>query len=316
MKKYLITILLWALVFSFCSAPKSDKPQILVSPKGLALSFWTKVKDGAEEAGREFDVEIIWKGPASETDISRQISIVEDNINKQVDAIVIAACGATSLIPVLKKADAAGIPVITIDSNIDSDLPKSFVATDNILAAEKAVDVLAELLGGKGKIAFIPFIAGAATNTTREQGFERGLAKYPGLELVAKQYSQSDVARAMALTEDIVTAHQDLDGIFVANEAGTIGCAQALKSRGLSDKLEVVGFDASPNEIEALQDGTLDALIVQNPHLMGYYGVKAAVDILNGKQVEKRIDTGVSVVTRDNLNTPEIQKLLNPAKTE
>ena len=213
----------------------------------------------------------------------------------------------------LEKAEAAGIPVVTIDSNIDSDLPRSFVATDNIMAAEKAADVLAELLGGKGEVAIIPFIAGATTNTAREQGFEQGLAKHPGLKLVAKQYSQSEVARAMAVTEDIITAHQELDGIFAANEAGAVGCAQALKSRGLIGKLKVVGFDAAPNEIKALEEGALDALIVQNPFLMGYHGVKAAVDVMNGKEVKKRIDTGVFIVTRDNLNDPEIQKLLNPA---
>lgn len=313
MKNLLILILSGTLLFS-CSQPQSTNPKILVSPKGLVLSFWVSVKQGAEAAGKEFGADIIWKGPSLETDIAAQISIVEDNINKKVDAIVIAACDAEALIPVLQKADAAGIPVITIDSNINSDLPKSFVATNSVAAAEKAADVLAELLGGEGEVAMIPFVPGATTNIEREKGFlDIGLPKYPGLELVAKQYSQTEVARAVAVTEDILTAHPNLKGIFAANESGTVGCAQALRSRGLAGKIKVVGFDASPNEIEALKDGTIDALIVQNPYKMGYLGVKSAIDVLNGKEVPKQIDTGVYVVTRENLDSEEIQQVINPA---
>jgi len=313
MKKYILPFLTLLLCYAFCSAPKSNKPRILVSPKGLVLSFWTSVRSGADQAGQDLGVEIIWKGPSLETDIAGQIGIIEDNINRKVDAIVLAACDALALVPVIEKARAAGIPVITIDSDVNSDIPKCFVATDNIAASIKAADVLSDLLGGSGNVAMIPFIPGATTNITREEGFAKGLEQHPGLKLVAKQYSQGEVATAMAVTEDIVTAHQDLAGIFAANEAGTVGCAQALKSRGLAGKIKLVGFDASPNELTALQDGTIDALIVQNPYQMGYMGVKLAVDVLNGKTIEKRFDTGVYVVTRDNLQSEEIQKLLNPA---
>lgn len=312
MKRTLLLLVITTLLIS-CSSQTSSKPKVLVSPKGLVLSFWVSVKQGADAAGKELGVDIIWKGPSLETDIAGQISIVEDNINKKVDAIVIAACDAEALIPVLKKADAAGIPVVTIDSNINSDLPKSFVATNSVAAATTAADVLSELLGGTGEVAMIPFVPGATTNIEREKGFlDIGLPKHPGLKLVAKQYSQTEVAKAVAVTEDMVTAHPNLKGIFAANESGTVGCAQALRSRGLAGKIKVVGFDASPNEIKALEDGTIDALIVQNPYKMGYLGVKSAVDVLNGKQVEKQIDTGVYVVTRENLNTEEIQQVINP----
>jgi ribose transport system substrate-binding protein len=312
MKRILLLLLIATLIIS-CAPPQPTSPQILVSPKGLVLSFWVSVKQGADAAGKDLGVDIIWKGPSLETDIAGQISIVEDNINKKVDAIVIAACDAEALIPVLKKADAAGIPIITIDSNINSDLPKTFVATNSVAAAATAADVLADLIGGEGEVAMIPFVPGATTNIEREKGFlDIGLPKHPGLNLVAKQYSQTEIAKAVSVTEDMVTAHPNLKGIFAANESGTVGCAQALRSRGLAGKIKVVGFDASPNEIEALQDGTIDALIVQNPYKMGYLGVKSAVDVLNGKQVEKHIDTGVYVVTRDNLDSKEIQQVINP----
>ena len=308
--RYCAVLLVIACLSLFCNPPQSDQPQILVSPKGLVHSFWLTVKAGADSAGQEFGADIIWKGPSLETDIATQISILEDYINKNVDAIVLAACDANALIPVIEKADAAGIPVIIIDSGVNSEVPESFVATDNVLAAEKAADALADLLDERGDVALIPFVAGAATSVMREQGFKQGLEKYPGMTLVAVQYSQSEVERAMSVTENILTAHPDLDGIFAANEAGTIGCAQAVKSRGLAGQVKVVGFDASPNEVQELKDGTVQALIVQNPFQMGYRGVKAALDVLNGKKVPEKIDTGVTVVTRENLDEPEIAQLL------
>ena len=313
--KWLRVLLLvsFALLIS-CSAPSGGRKKILVSPKGLTHNFWLSVKAGAKFAGKEFNVDILWKGPAVETDIAGQISIVEDYINKKVDAIVLAACDTKALVGTVEKAQSAGIPVITIDSGLESDIPLSFVATDNIAAAKKAADVLSELLGGKGKVACIPFVAGAATSIMREQGFKEGLKSHPGLELVAVQYSQSDVAIGMAVTENILTANPDLGGIFAASEPGAIGSAQALIGRGVAGKVKLVSFDAAPNEVKALEQGTMQALIVQNPFKMGYEGVKAAVAALNGEPVNERIDTGVYIVTKENLYSPEIQKIINPVK--
>lgn len=289
---------------------QTDLPQILVSPKGLVHSFWVTVKAGADSAGKEFGANVIWKGPTLETDISGQIAIIEDYINKGVDAIVLAACDATALVNTVKKATEKNIPVITIDSGLDSDIPLSFIATDNIAAAIKAAEALAELIDKKGKVACIPFIPGAATSNMRESGFLTGIKKYPDVEVAAIQYSQSEVGMGMAITEDILTAHPDLKGIFAANEAGTIGVVQGLKSKNKVGQVKVVGFDAAPNEIQALNEKIVDALIVQDPFKMGYLGVKTAIQALNGETVEKRIDTGVYVVTRENINSPELKKLL------
>lgn len=289
---------------------QSNLPQILVSPKGLVHSFWVTVKSGADSAGKELGANVIWKGPTLETDISGQIAIIEDYINKGVDAIVLAACDATALVNTVKKAAEKNIPVITIDSGLDSDIPLSFIATDNVAAAMKAADALAELIGKKGKVACIPFIPGAATSNMRESGFLTGIKNYPDIQVAAIQYSQSEVAMGMAITEDILTAHPDLKGIFAANEAGTIGVVQGLKSKNKVGQVKVVGFDAAPNEILALNDKTLDALIVQDPFKMGYLGVKTALQALKGETVEKRIDTGVYVVTRENIDSPELKKLL------
>ena len=156
-------------------------------------------------------------------------------------------------------------------------MPLSFIATDNVAAAKKAAHVLGELVNRQGKVACIPFVPGVATSIMREEGFKQGLKDFPKINLVAVQYSQSDVATAMNVMENILTAHPDLNGVFTANEAGTIGAVQALVSRNKTAQVKVVGFDAAPNEIEALQADHVQALIVQNPFKMGYKGVEVAV---------------------------------------
>ncbi len=286
---------------------ESRKLTILVSPKGLEHAFWLTVKAGADSAAQEFGVDVVWRGPSRETDVATQISILEDFINKKVDAIVLAATDARAIVPYIRMAHESNIPVITIDSGVESDLPLTFVGTDNVLAARKAAQTLAALIGEEGKVACIPFVPGAATSMMREQGFREELKNYPAIELVAVQYSQSDVATAMAVTEDILTAHRDLAGIFGANEASTLGIMQAVKSRGLVGKVKIIGFDASENEIQALRDGIVQALIVQDPFKMGYLGVRFAVDAIQGKEVPKRVDTGVYVVTSENLDSHDTE---------
>ena len=276
--------------------------RIAVIPKSVGFDFWATVKAGADSAAAERgNVEVIWKGMNDETDIAGQIALVESFITQQVDAIVIAAADSRGLVPVLRRAVQTGIPVITIDSNTDPQVSASFIATDNLAAAAAAADLIAEALGGEGKVALIPYIPGASTSNDREQGFKDGLTQYPGLELVATQYSNSDYGRAMTVAEDILTAHPDLNAIFAANEPTVLGVAQALKSRGLAGQITLVGFDASSREIEGVRDGSIRGLIVQNPFMMGYEGVMQAVKVVEGEAVEERIDSGSTIVTAENL---------------
>ncbi len=275
---------------------------IAVIPKSVGFDFWNTVKAGAESAAAEAgNVEVVWRGMNDETDIAGQVGLVETFITQGVDAIVIAAADAEGLVPVLRQAEAAGIPVVTIDSNTNPQVSQAFIATDNKAAARAAADLIARQTGGKGKVALIPYIAGASTSNDREQGFKEGLAQHPGLQLVATQYSNSDYARAMSVTEDILTAHPDLAAIFAANEPTVMGAAQALRARGLSGKVTLVGFDASPQEIEGLRGGAVQGLVVQNPHRMGYEGVMQALRALKGEPVEKVIDSGSTVVTPETL---------------
>jgi ribose transport system substrate-binding protein len=314
-KRCLLPLFLAGVLFSctvtFSAAKKI--PTILVCPKTLDNSFWGNVRAGAMAAGKEYGARVIWKGPTVETDIAGQLAIVEDFVNKRVDAIALAATDVKALYAPVKKALNAKIPVVSFDSGLDPDPTLCLIATDNYKGAFEAGEALARLIGQKGKIACIPLISNASTSILREKGFNAAIARYPGIRLVAVQYSESDVAKGMAVAENILTANPDLDGIFAANEPGAMGAAQAIKARGLSGKVKLVAFDASPMEIEMLQNGTIQALIVQNPYNMGYLAVKTCMEALTGKKVPKRIDTGVTVVTMDNFYEPRIQQLLYPA---
>jgi len=315
-------LLLGLSVFGCRKAPPPTSPagkgttpkqlKIAVVPKGTVHEFWKTVKAGADAAGEKIGAKILWKGPPEETMVAEQMNILEDFITAKVDAIVMAACNAKALVATAQKALDAHIPVITIDSGLDPDISLSFVATDNIAGAEKAAQVLAEMIGKQGEVGLIPFIKGAATSDQREQGFKQGLKAYPNIRLVSTLYSDSLAGKAMDVTDDMLTAHPNIVGIFAANEPGAMGCVQALKARKLVGKVKVVAFDASPGQISALKEGVIQALIVQNPFQMGYQGVMQAKNAIDGKPCKKRVDTGVTVVTMKNFNDPEVQKILFP----
>ncbi|MCC6446462.1 MAG: ABC transporter substrate-binding protein [Armatimonadetes bacterium] len=286
--------------------------RIAVVPKGTVHDFWLTVKAGADAAGEGANAEILWKGPSEETDVAGQIAMIEDFINQKVDAIVMAACDAKGLKPTVQKAMDAKIPVVTIDSGVEPDISLCFVATDNIAGAREAARTLCKLIGEKGKVGLIPFVPGAATSQMREAGFKDELKNHPNVKLVKTLYSQSDVSKGMTAAEDMLTSDPDIAGIFAANESGAMGAAQALKQKGVAGKVKLVAFDASQAEIDALKDGTIQALIVQDPYKMGSEGVRMAVRAINGETIPKRVDTGVTAVTKDNLNNPDIQQILNP----
>lgn len=312
----LLALVLVALLLGCGKQSTNKQLKIAVVPKGTTQTFWLSVKAGAEDAAKEAGAQIIWKGPAKETDVAGQKRIVENFINQGVDAIVMAACDENALVPTIKQADKAGIPVITIDSGVKSDVPKSFVATDNVQGAREAGKALAGLIGKKGKVGLIPFVKGAATSNMREDGFKEAIKDYKDIQLVSTLYSNSDVMQGMRVTEDMLSANPDLAGIFAANEGGAVGAARALSMRGKSGKVKLVAFDASPAQVSALEKGTIQALIVQNPYEMGYDGVTSAIACIKGEKIDARIDTGVTVVTKDNMNDAEIIKLLNPTGKE
>ncbi len=293
------------------STVSGAKYTIAVVPKSVGLFYWGTVHAGAAAAAKALHVNIVWKGTETETDVAGQVNILQDFITKHVNGISFAASDAHGLVGTAQSATKAGIPVVNIDSGLSPQTPP-LVATNNISAAAKAADILAQQIGGSGDVALLPFVPSAATSIQRQQGFEQELKKYPNIHLVAVQYDQSDINMALSEMENILTSHPNLKGVFAANEPGVIGVVHALIGRGDVGKVKVIGFDNAPDEVSALSGGQVSALIVQNPYRIGYLGVAEAVALIQHKKVPQSVDTGSTVVTKANMNQPAIHQLLFP----
>jgi ribose transport system substrate-binding protein len=298
---------------------KRTTDAIAVIPKGTTHEFWKSVHAGAEKAAQELGVNVIWKGPLREDDREDQTQVVENFINMRVRGIVLAPLDDAALVPVVTDAVRAGIPVIAFDSQIKTDQIVSFVATDNHRGGQLAGDTMAKLLGGKGKVMMLRYAEGSASTAEREKGFLDAIAAVPGIEVVSSnQYGGVTTESAFKVSENLLTAHKGpggaltVQGIFCPNESTAFGMLRALEDDGLAGKVAFVGFDSSPKLVDALAKGHLDATVVQDPIKMGYLAVKAMVDHLQSRPVERRIDTGATLITRENMTSPAAQALLNP----
>ena len=284
---------------------------IAVIPKGTAHLFWISVRAGAMAAGKKLDVNVLWNGPAQETEYDRQIQIVDSMIARRVDGIAVAAAERKALVQSIDRAAAVGIPLTVFDSGVDTTNYLTFIATDNYEAGRLGARELAKLLNGKGDVAILMHTPGSQSTMDRESGFEDVMKKeYPGIHVVARQYGQSDRSKAMAATENILTAHPTLDGLFASSEPSSVGASLAIKSRGLGGKVKFVAFDSSEGMIEDLKAGVINAMVVQDPFKMGFEAVQSLVDKLNGKTPPKRIDLPAHVIEKQDLDKPEVKELL------
>lgn len=298
-----------ALAIAGCN--KTSKRRIAVVPKGRAHLFWQSVHAGAVKAAREHDVEIVWNGPATETDYNGQIQIVDAMINQRVDAIALAPIDKKVMVSVVERAVKEKIPVIIFDSGIDTDSYSSMVATDNYAAGQLAAERMGEILGGKGKVVVVAVQPGGASTMAREQGFEDGIKKFAGIQIVDKRYGMADFAKSLQVAENMLTAFPDATGLFASNESSAVGAAQALQGRN-SKTVKMVGFDWSPTLLKHLREGLVDSLVAQDPFRMGYESVIAAVNKLEGKPVEKNLPMPPRLITKANLDTPEVKAQLEP----
>jgi ribose transport system substrate-binding protein len=288
--------------------------RIAVIPKGTTHEFWKSIHAGAIKAGREHGAEIIWKGPVREDDRDEQIKVVETFLSEGVDGIVLAPLDDRALVPVLKDATARHIPVVIMDSAVEWDGAVSFVATDNEKAGGLAADRLGSILNGKGDIVVMRYQEGSASTMARETGFLQTLAaKYPGVHVVSSnQYGGATTETAFATAENLLSTYKDVQGIFCPNESTTFGMLRALEGAGRAGAVRFVGFDSSAKLVEALGDGEIDGLVVQNPMRMGETAVNLLLAKLDGTPVESRVDTGATMVTKDNMNAPDVHALLAP----
>ncbi|MEO3930476.1 ABC transporter substrate-binding protein [Micromonosporaceae bacterium B7E4] len=289
--------------------------ELAVVPKAVGHEFWNTVRAGAEcAAKRAGDVTVQWDGVTAETDVEGQVNLLQNFVTRKVDGIVYAATDSTALAPATERAVTAGIPVAMIDSGTNPQ-PENvpLYATDNRAAAVQAAKMLADELGsGNHDVALIEFQPGSQTNTERVEGFKEGLTKYPNLKLVGQQPSHSDVNEARRVTENILTANPRLAGVFAANEPSVLGAAQAIEAAGKSGRVVIIGWDAAPDEIAGLRSGQISALVVQNPFKMGYLGVDSMVKHLRDKAPLASADTGVTFLTKENIDAAESRAVLEP----
>jgi len=299
--------------------PKSYS--IAVIPKGTTHEFWKSINAGAFKARDEltakgFNVDVIWKGPLKEDDRDQQIQTVENFTSRRVNGLVLAPLDSQALVRPVENAIRARIPVVVIDSGLKSDQYVSFVATDNYKGGQMAAEHLGKLLGGKGNVILLRYAVGSASTEEREAGFLDVLKKqFPEIKLISSdQYAGPTRETGYQASQNLLNRFaRDVDGVFCPCEPPTIAMAKALRDIGKGGgKVKMVGFDAGSQSVADLKNGDVQGLIVQNPVYMGYKGVMTMMEHLQGKAVEKRIDTGVVLVTAENAEQPEIKELLYP----
>ena len=298
----------------------SKNLQIAVIPKGTGHEFWKSIHAGAVKAQKELEsqgykVNVIWRGPLREDDRTEQIQIVESFINRKVDGIVLAPLDSSALVAPVEMAAAQKVPVVIIDSGLKTDRMASYISTDNFKGGQLGAERLAEVLGGRGKVILLRYQVGSASTEERESGFLDAIKKYPNITLIStNQYAGATRDLAYQVSQSLLTRlGKDVDGVFVPNESSTVGMMMALRDiKKAGGVVKLVGFDSGTQSIEGLRRGDLQGLIVQNPVKMGYLGVMTVVKSLEKKPIEKKVDTGVVVATKENMEQPEIKDLLAP----
>ncbi len=294
--------------------------RIAVVPKGTTHEFWKSVHAGAVKAARELDVDVVWKGALREDDLKGQIDVVQSFIAQEVSGIVVAPLSDKGLVSTVKAATGAHIPVVIIDSNLASEDYVSFVATDNEAAGRLAAEALAARLAGleaPANVVVLRYQEGSASTGLREKGFVEALRAHRDMRIVSEsQYGGATTETAEKVSENLLAAQRadsgNLQGVFAPNESTTFGMLLALRKAGIAGRVHFVGFDASEKLVQAVRAGEIDALVVQRPFEMGYVAVKTMAMHLRGHAVDTRIDTGSTLVTRDNLDAPEIKTLVSP----
>jgi len=287
------------------------KPYIPVISKGFQHQFWQAVKMGSENAAKEFNVDISFEGPESESQVDKQIEMLQAALAKNPKAICLAALDSKAVIPQLEEAKSKGIPVVGFDSGVDSDIPVTTAATDNVAAAAFAADKMAELIGDSGEVAVIVHDQTSRTGIDRRDGFVNQMKdKHPNINVVDVQYGAGDQLKSTDLAKAIIQAHPNLKGFFGANEGSIIGVLNAVTELGMEGKIVVIGYDAGKQQKDAIRSGVEAGAVSQDPVGIGYKCVEAAVKAIKGETLPKIIDTGFKWYDKTNIDSEEMKPLL------
>jgi ribose transport system substrate-binding protein len=292
-------------------APFDDPPYIPIVSKGFQHQFWQAVKLGAEQEGEALNANVNFIGPPTEADVAIQIEMLQAEYDKGPDAICFAALDSQAANPLLEQMAADGIPVIAFDSGVDSDIPITTAATDNVAAAALAADKMAELIGGAGKVGIIVHDQTSRTGIDRGTGFvERMAEAYPDIELIGPQYGGGDQLKSTDLAKAMIQANPDIKGFFGANEGSAIGVVNAVNELDMAGDIVVIGYDSGIAQIDAIRSGLMAGAVQQNPIGIGAQCVRAAAMALQGMEVPPNIDTGFLWADASNIDSPEVQAVL------
>jgi len=278
-----------------------DEVRVGFVPKSLNQEYWVNTKKGAEAAGKDAGVEVLTKAAGADTQIMEQIDLVENLLAQDVDALVVAPSNSDLLTPVLEKA-AARMPVVLVDSDIPGWKPKTaYVGTENEVGGEKAGRYITKLLGNRGKLAIISGIPGSEVGIQRVDGVKQGLeAGGGGVEIVKEVTGQFDRNQAIGAMEDILQTDPDLDAVFAANDQMALGAIQAIEAHDKTEQIKLIGFDGALEATQHILAGDMQATIAQDPYGMAKAGVEQALAKLDGKEVDRTVDTGAKLITPDN----------------
>ncbi|PYQ12176.1 MAG: sugar ABC transporter substrate-binding protein [Acidobacteria bacterium] len=289
-----------ALAAAACHRGPEETTVALVT-KAMDSEFWLMVAEGARTAAAAHPgVRLTIVAPDREINVDQQVSILEDQVRRGVKALVVSPAGSAQVMSALELASSRGIPVVLIDTDAPFAKKVTYIGTDNRRGGQLAAKCLVDKLGGRGDVALISGVPGNESQDARAKGFVDAVAEVPGMRLVAQQPANSERSLGLTVMENILTAHPEVRGVFATNDQMALGAMEALDARGLRGKVAIVGFDATKEAVQAAVDGKLAGSVAQNPRAMGQQGVEAALAALEGRPVEKRIDTGTELVTKDN----------------
>lgn len=295
-----------------------EKPKVTLE---LALqsgcAFCLAIQHGAEDAAKANDVDLTVQSPPK-PEVDSQVEQLQGVAATKPDVVILEPFDANALVAPVKQIVDGGAQAIMVDTDIsDTSLRMSLVTSDNVAGGTAAAKAMGEAVGGKGKVLYVGYLPGATAVDERQHGFDDALkAEFPDISQVEPQYAIDDAAAVAPKVSATLQAVPDLAGIFASTEAAAIGAVNALKSAGKEGEIPIVAYDAAPDEVQALKQGTITTLIVQKAYDMGKISVEQAADYVeNGTKPDPEITkTGIVVATKENIDDPNVSKFLYPAK--
>ncbi len=283
-------------------------PTVALVMKTLNNPFFIDMQKGAEEAAKRLGSNLLVQAPEREVDVEKQMQIIENLIQRKIDAICVSPSGSREIVPAIVKANEAGIPVLVVDTRVDETALEeanghvaTFIGSDNVEGGRIAGKYIVNELGGRGKVAILEGIPGHETADARLKGFHQAVDNEPGIEIIASQTANWERDQGFNVFQNILQAHPDIEALFACNDMMALGALEAIAAAGKTGEVIVVGFDAVEDARQAIQRGEMAGSVAQFPYEMGRLAVEKAVELINGKQIPDFIPTKIELITRNKL---------------